>query len=139
MRSIAAPAFSRASPANTMKRQGVSLPWSGTRAAPPGGWPGAAAPRARAGRRQLAPPPVQPVALPPPAAPSPPPPSAAPSVPMVPAGQVALMVNARSGKHPPAISGGLHWRIYADRPDASGVFRLLREERAAAPIFVLPP
>jgi len=58
---------------------------------------------------------------------------------MVPAGQVALMVNARFGKEPPAITGGLHWRIYADRPDATGVFRLLREERAAAPIFVLPP
>jgi hypothetical protein len=58
---------------------------------------------------------------------------------MVPAGQVALMVNARFGKEPPAISGGLHWRVYADRPDASGVFRMLREERAAAPIFVLPP
>src|SRR5205823_13453026 len=65
--------------------------------------------------------------------------SVAPSVPMVPAGQVALMVNARFGKEPPAISGGLHWRVYADRPDASGVFRMLREERAAAPIFVLPP
>ena len=58
---------------------------------------------------------------------------------MVPAGQVALMVSARFGRDPPAITGGLHWRIYPDKPDASGVFRLLREERAAAPIFVLPP
>ncbi len=58
---------------------------------------------------------------------------------MVPAGQVALMVSARFGKDPPPITGGLHWRIYADKPDPTGVFRLLREERAAAPIFVLPP
>ena len=58
---------------------------------------------------------------------------------MVPAGQVALMVNARFGRDPPNIAGGLHWRIYPDKPDASGVFRMLREERAAAPIFVLPP
>src|SRR4029079_11638744 len=90
---------------------------------------------------QLTPPPAQPAALPAPATPPPAPPAAsvAPSVPMVPAGQVALMVSARFGKEPPAITGGLHWRVYADRPDASGVFRLLREERAAAPIFVLPP
>jgi len=89
---------------------------------------------------QLTPPAVQPAALPPPQAPAAPaPPAAAASVPMVPPGQVALMVNARFGRDPPAITGGLHWRIYADKPDPNGVFRLLREERAAAPIFVLPP
>ena len=84
--------------------------------------------------------PAQPTALPP-AAPPPAPPAATvtPTVPMVPAGQVALMVSARFGRDPPAITGGLHWRIYADRPDANGVFRMLKEERAAAPIFVLPP
>ena len=58
---------------------------------------------------------------------------------MVPAGQVALMVSARFGREPPNVTGGLHWRVYADKPDANGVFRMLREERAAAPIFVLPP
>jgi hypothetical protein len=58
---------------------------------------------------------------------------------MVPAGQVALMVSARFGRDPPNITGGLHWRIYPDKPDPNGVFRLLREEKAAAPIFVLPP
>jgi hypothetical protein len=91
----------------------------------------------------LAPPAAQPVALPPPAAPSPAaPPSTAtavPTVPMVPAGQVALMVSARFGKEPPNITGGLHWRVFPDKPDGAGVFRVLREERAAAPIFVLPP
>ena len=44
-----------------------------------------------------------------------------------------------SGKEPPQISGALHWRIYPDKPDQTGVFRVVREERAAAPIFVLPP
>jgi hypothetical protein len=58
---------------------------------------------------------------------------------MVPPGQVALMVNARFGREPPTITGGLHWRIYPDKPDNAGVFRMLREERAPAPIFVLPP
>jgi hypothetical protein len=62
-----------------------------------------------------------------------------PQAPMVPAGQVALMVSARFGRDPPGITGGLHWRVYPDRPDSNGVFRLVREERAAAPIFVLPP
>jgi hypothetical protein len=91
----------------------------------------------------LAPPAAQPVAVPPPTAPppaAPPPTSAAvPTVPMVPPGQVALMVSARFGKEPPNIPSGLHWRVYPDKPDTSGAFRMLREERASAPIFVLPP
>ncbi len=107
----------------------------------PPGSAGLLAPQTPSSPLQLAPPPAQPAALPTPAAPPPPPSTATvtPTVPMVPAGQVALMVNARFGKEPPAITGGLHWRVYADKPDATGVFRLLREERAAAPIFVLPP
>ena len=108
---------------------------------PPGAPAGVLAPPS-SNPLQLAPP-AQPVALPPPAAPPPAPaPSTAtvvPTVPMVPAGQVALMVSARFGRDPPAITGGLHWRIYPDKPDPNGVFRLLKEERAAAPIFVLPP
>ena len=90
----------------------------------------------------LSPPPSQPVALPSPAAPPPQAPSTAtltPTVPMVPAGQVALMVSARFGREPPNITGGLHWRVYNDKPDNNGAFRMLKEERAAAPIFVLPP
>jgi len=110
---------------------------------PPGSGSGVLAPQSPAGPMQLGPPPAaQPVALPPPAAPppaAPPPAAAGPSVPMVPAGQVALMVSARFGREPPNVTGGLHWRVYADKPDANGVFRMLREERAAAPIFVLPP
>ena len=53
--------------------------------------------------------------------------------------QLMLMVNARFGKEPPNISGGLQWRIYLDKPDANGVFRMVREERAAAPFVLLPP
>ena len=89
---------------------------------------------------QLRPPALQPASLPPPQPAAPATAAAAvPTVPMVPAGQVALMVSARFGRDPPNIAAGLHWRIYADKPDANGVFRLLKEERAAAPIFVLPP
>src|SRR5436853_6558512 len=65
---------------------------------PPGSSSGVLAPQSPATPLQLAPPPAQPVALPPPAAPSPPPAATTPGVPMVPAGQVALMVNARFGK-----------------------------------------
>ena len=108
---------------------------------PPGGQSGVLAPNPSP--LELAPP-SRPVSLPPPQGPTlqaAPPAAAAvvPAIPMVPAGQVALMVSARCGREPPNISGALHWRIYPDKPDANGVFRMLREERAAAPIFVLPP
>jgi hypothetical protein len=100
---------------------------------------GVLAPQTPANPLQLTPPSSQPVALPQAAPPPAPAPAVAPAVPMVPPGQVALMVSARFGADPPAINAGLVWRIYPDKPDASGVFRLLREERAPAPIFVLPP
>jgi hypothetical protein len=60
------------------------------------------------------------------------------AVPMVPAGHVALTAVARYGREAAPISGGLIWRVYPDKPDAGGVFRLIKEERAATPVFVLP-
>src|SRR5262245_17026965 len=80
---------------------------------------------------------VTPPVAPPPAAP--PPPAAAQSAFVVPPGQVALSVSARFGRDPPAIPGALHWRVYADKPDANGVFRVIKEDRNATPTFVLPP
>jgi hypothetical protein len=70
-----------------------------------------------------------------------PPSSAVPRapMPMVPAGEVALALNARFGKDAPAISGGLTWRVYAAKPDASGKYRLVKEDKSAAPTLVLPP
>jgi hypothetical protein len=59
--------------------------------------------------------------------------------PVVPAGQVALAVAARYGRDAPMISAGLIWRVYAAKPDASGIYHLLKEEKSAAPVFVLPP
>ena len=61
------------------------------------------------------------------------------AVPLVPAGHVALAVAARYGRDAPLISGGLIWRVYAAKPDATGIFRLIKEDRAAAPTFMLPP
>lgn len=70
------------------------------------------------------------------AAPLPAPPAAAAvSTP----GQGVLALTARYGKDLPAINSGLVWRIYSDKPDASGAFKLVREERAATPNIVLSP
>jgi hypothetical protein len=53
--------------------------------------------------------------------------------------QGVLALSARFGKDMPAVNNGLIWRVYADKPDASGVFQLVREERGATPNIVLPP
>jgi hypothetical protein len=60
-------------------------------------------------------------------------------MPMVPAGQVALVLSARFGKDAPPIGGGLTWRVYAAKAEPGGAFRLVREEKSAAPTLVLPP
>ena len=73
-----------------------------------------------------------------PLAPSSAPPMAQ-ATPIVPAGHVALAVAARYGRDAPAISGGLIWRVYAAKADTTGVFRLIKEDRGAAPTFILPP
>jgi hypothetical protein len=92
-----------------------------------------------------APTPIAPeAALPPPAAaPAPrPAPAATPpaqAAPIVPAGQIALALSARFGRDPPAITGGLHWRVYSEQLEANGMFRLVREERTASPVLLLPP
>jgi hypothetical protein len=52
---------------------------------------------------------------------------------------VQLAVSARYGPNLPAISHGLHWRIYPVKPDRIGAFRPLKEDRTAAPVFMLPP
>ena len=60
-------------------------------------------------------------------------------VPAVPPGNVVLAVSARYGRDSPPITGGLIWRVYAAKPDSTGVFHLIKEDKAAAPTFVLPP
>jgi hypothetical protein len=56
--------------------------------------------------------------------------------PAVPSGHGALALSARFGPELPAINGGLHWRLY--RTEANGVPRLVKEDKAPAPTFVLP-
>ena len=77
---------------------------------------------------------MSPVPLAPPSSPP-----VAQVTPIVPAGHVALAVAARYGRDAPAISGGLIWRVYAAKADNTGVFRLIKEDRGAAPTFILPP
>jgi hypothetical protein len=76
--------------------------------------------------------------IPAPAAPAAVPPVAQ-AAPGVPAGNVLLAVVARYGQNAPPISAGLVWRVYAAKPDSPGNFRLIKEDRAAAPTFALPP
>jgi hypothetical protein len=72
---------------------------------------------------------------PPPLAQPPAPPAQAPALR---AGEVRLSVMARFGANAPQITSGLHWRVYPDRPDANGAFRVLKEDRSAHPVFALP-
>ena len=53
--------------------------------------------------------------------------------------QAVLSLTARYGKDLPVINGGLVWRVFADKPDDTGTFKLIREERGATPNIVLPP
>jgi hypothetical protein len=109
------------------------------------------------------PPPVPPAAVPEPSAPAmnlapPAGPAAAPtlqapltqpSIAAVPAlapppaalapAQAVLSLTARYGKDLPVITSGLVWRVFSDRPDETGTFKLIREERGATPNIVLPP
>jgi hypothetical protein len=66
------------------------------------------------------------------------PPAAAPQG-ATPPSQAVLSLTARYGKDLPAINAGLVWRIFTDRPDENGTFKLIREERGATPNIVLPP
>jgi hypothetical protein len=66
------------------------------------------------------------------------PPVAAPQG-AAPPGQAVLSLTARYGKDLPAINAGLVWRVFTDRPDENGTFKLIREERGATPNIVLPP
>ena len=60
------------------------------------------------------------------------------AVPMVPAGQVALALSARFGKGAPLIDGGLTWRVYSAKRDATGKYQLVKEDKSPAPTMVLP-
>ena len=66
------------------------------------------------------------------------PPGVAPQGAAVPS-QGVLALTARYGKDLPVINNGLVWRVFSDRPDETGTFKLVREDRGATPNIVLPP
>ncbi len=55
-------------------------------------------------------------------------------------GQVTLALAARYGRdNTTPITSGLLWRIFAAKPDPTGTFHPLKEERSANPVLALPP
>src|SRR4051794_5515496 len=66
------------------------------------------------------------------------PPAAAPLA-AAPPTQGVLSLSARYGKDLAPITNGLVWRVFPDRPDEAGTFKLIREDRGATPNIVLPP
>ena len=68
------------------------------------------------------------------------PPAPAPMAAPLPApAQGVLALSARFGKDLPNVNSGVVWRVYSDKPDASGAFQLVREDRTATPNIVLAP
>jgi hypothetical protein len=107
--------------------------------------PPASVPEPSGGAMSLAPPPA-PAPAPPPSLPAPltqPPMAAIPPVIASPgastAGQAVLSLTARYGKDLPVITSGLVWRVFPDRPDETGAFKMIREDHGATPNIVLPP
>ncbi|MBN8919568.1 MAG: hypothetical protein J0H62_02465 [Rhizobiales bacterium] len=49
-----------------------------------------------------------------------------------------ISVSGRFGDGSP-ISGKLHWRVFPEKPDQTGSFRMIKEETGSSAIFTLPP
>lgn len=60
-------------------------------------------------------------------------------LPQPPAGKVAIGMSARFGEKEGLIPRGLIWRVFADRPEASGAYPLVAEAADPAPVFFLSP
>lgn len=58
---------------------------------------------------------------------------------VAPAAMGQLALSARYGADNDPIRANLHWRIFPDRPDGTGQFRMIKEERGPSPLVVLPP
>src|ERR1700689_2220813 len=105
--------------------------------------PPASVPEPSGGAMSLAPPSGPAPAPNLPAPPTPPPMAAIPTGIASPgpstAGQAVLSLTARYGKDMPVINSGLVWRVFPDRPDETGAFKLVREDHGATPNIVLPP
>jgi hypothetical protein len=54
------------------------------------------------------------------------------------AGEGVIVAHARYSREAGVINGGLHWRVYSDKPDQNGIFRMVKEDASPQPTFVLP-
>ena len=54
-------------------------------------------------------------------------------------GQGVLALSAKFGKDLGPVTNGVIWRVYSDKPDQTGAFKLIREDHTATPNIVLPP
>ncbi|MFL9828309.1 hypothetical protein [Rhodoplanes sp. SY1] len=52
---------------------------------------------------------------------------------------VPLTLAARYGRESAPVNGGVVWRVYPVRPDITGSFRPVREDRTPTPTLALPP
>ncbi len=95
------------------------------------------APPTGAGANPTFPAPLNQPTIVPPSIATVPPAAPAPGAPAL--NQAVLSLTARYGKDMPVINGGLVWRVFTDKPDDTGTFKLVREERGATPNIVLPP
>src|SRR6266545_2876463 len=64
-------------------------------------------------------------------------PAATNPAPSATSGQAALALSAKFGRDMPAITGGLHWRIYSAKIE-QGALRPVKEEKNASPTVTLP-
>jgi hypothetical protein len=54
--------------------------------------------------------------------------------------QISLALVARFGRDATTqITNGLVWRVFPARPDATGTFRAVKEDKTASPVLALPP
>lgn len=60
-------------------------------------------------------------------------------LPQPPAGKAAIGVSARYGEADGLIARGLVWRVFADKPEASGAYPLVAEAVEPTPVFFLSP
>ena len=54
--------------------------------------------------------------------------------------QISLALVARFGRDAASqITNGLVWRVFPAKPDATGTFRAIKEDKTASPVMALPP
>ncbi|NVO17657.1 MAG: hypothetical protein HXX10_26840 [Rhodoplanes sp.] len=131
--------FVNSLPFSGLMSPGQQPPAPGASLMSPGGGGGVPSPPAPVMQTLVPPPGAPPSQVPAgPAATAALPPSATTITPAAPK-DIPLTLSARYGRDSAPVNGGVVWRIYPVRPDITGAFRPLREDRSATPNLALPP